>query len=39
MLHIAAQPDTRLRDLAEALEVTERTAFGSWPTCPMRATW
>ncbi|HVL04289.1 MAG TPA: ArsR family transcriptional regulator [Acidimicrobiales bacterium] len=28
MLFIASQPDTRLRDLAIALEVTERTAFG-----------
>ena len=27
LLYIAAHPDTRLRDLAAALEVTERTAF------------
>src|SRR5688572_20340750 len=27
LLYIADQPDARLRDLAEALEVTERTAF------------
>lgn len=27
ILYIAANPDTRLRDLATALEVTERTAF------------
>lgn len=27
LLFIAAHPDTRLRDLAAALEVTERTAF------------
>jgi DNA-binding transcriptional ArsR family regulator len=28
MLFIASNPDARLRDLAGALEVTERTAFG-----------
>ena len=28
MLFIASNPDARLRDLAAALEVTERTAFG-----------
>jgi DNA-binding IclR family transcriptional regulator len=28
LLFIAAQPDTRLRDLAAALDVTERTAYG-----------
>jgi len=28
LLFIAAQPDTRLRDLASALDVTERTAYG-----------
>ena len=28
MLFIARHPDARLRDLASALEVTERTAFG-----------
>ena len=28
MLFIARQPDARLRDIASALEVTERTAFG-----------
>lgn len=28
LLAIAAQPDARLRDLADALGVTERTAFG-----------
>ncbi len=28
MLFIAGQPDARLRDLASALDVTERTAFG-----------
>jgi DNA-binding transcriptional ArsR family regulator len=28
MLFIADQPDTRLRDLASALDVTERTAYG-----------
>jgi DNA-binding transcriptional ArsR family regulator len=28
MLFIAQDPDARLRDLAEALGVTERTAFG-----------
>lgn len=28
LLFIAAQPDARLRDLAAALEVTERTAYG-----------
>jgi hypothetical protein len=28
MLFIASHPDTRLRDLAEVLDVTERTAFG-----------
>lgn len=28
MLFIANQPDARLRDLATALDVTERTAFG-----------
>lgn len=28
MLFIASQPDARLRDLATALDVTERTAFG-----------
>ena len=28
LLHIAKHPDVRLRDLALALEVTERTAFG-----------
>jgi DNA-binding transcriptional ArsR family regulator len=28
MLYIANQPDARLRDLATALEVTERTAYG-----------
>ena len=27
MLFLAREPDARLRDLAEALEVTERTAF------------
>lgn len=27
LLHIARQPDARLRDLAPALGVTERTAF------------
>jgi Mn-dependent DtxR family transcriptional regulator len=28
MLYIAEQPDARLRDLASALDVTERTAYG-----------
>jgi DNA-binding transcriptional ArsR family regulator len=28
MLYIANQPDARLRDLASALDVTERTAYG-----------
>ena len=28
MLFIAAHPDVRLRDLASALDVTERTAYG-----------
>ena len=28
MLYIAGMPDARLRDLAVALDVTERTAFG-----------
>ena len=28
VLYIAGQPDARLRDLAEVLGVTERTAFG-----------
>lgn len=28
LLHIARHPDVRLRDLAFALDVTERTAFG-----------
>lgn len=28
MLFIASQPDARLRDLAAALDVTERTVFG-----------
>ncbi len=28
LLFIANEPDARLRDLADALEVTERTAFG-----------
>lgn len=28
MLFIAKEPDARLRDLASALEVTERTAYG-----------
>ena len=28
LLLIAREPDTRLRDLAAALDVTERTAFG-----------
>ena len=28
LLHIAQHPDVRLRDLAVALDVTERTAFG-----------
>lgn len=28
LLHIAASPDARLRDLATALGVTERTAYG-----------
>ncbi len=28
LLAIAGDPDARLRDLAEALDVTERTAFG-----------
>ena len=28
LLLIAEDPDVRLRDLAEALDVTERTAFG-----------
>ena len=28
VLYIAGQPDARLRDLAVALDVTERTAFG-----------
>lgn len=28
LLFIANQPDARLRDLASALDVTERTAFG-----------
>ena len=28
VLYIAGRPDTRLRDLAEVLGVTERTAFG-----------
>ncbi|HAS13276.1 MAG TPA: AsnC family transcriptional regulator [Acidimicrobiaceae bacterium] len=28
LLAVAAQPDARLRDLAAALHVTERTAFG-----------
>lgn len=28
ILYIAAEPDARLRDLAVALDVTERTAFG-----------
>jgi hypothetical protein len=28
LLFIARQPDCRLRDLAAALEITERTAFG-----------
>ncbi len=27
MLFVAANPDVRLRDLADALEVTERTAY------------
>ena len=28
MLYIANEPDARLRDLASALDVTERTAYG-----------
>ena len=28
LLYIAKSPDARLRDLADALDVTERTAFG-----------
>jgi DNA-binding MarR family transcriptional regulator len=28
LLHIAHDPDTRLRDLAVSLDVTERTAYG-----------
>lgn len=28
LLHVAEHPDARLRDLADALDVTERTAFG-----------
>lgn len=28
ILFIAGQPDARLRDIAEAMSVTERTAFG-----------
>jgi DNA-binding transcriptional ArsR family regulator len=28
MLYIASNPDARLRDLATALDVTERTAYG-----------
>ena len=28
MLFISAHPDTRLRDLASGLDVTERTAYG-----------
>jgi len=28
LLYLARQPDARLRDLATALDVTERTAFG-----------
>jgi hypothetical protein len=28
ILYIAHEPDARLRDLAQALDVTERTAFG-----------
>ena len=28
LLYIAGDPETRLRDLAVALDVTERTAFG-----------
>jgi len=28
LLLISSQPDTRLRDLASALDVTERTAYG-----------
>jgi len=28
LLHIASDPNARLRDLADALDLTERTAFG-----------
>jgi DNA-binding IclR family transcriptional regulator len=28
LLYIAAHPDARLRDVASAIEVTERTAYG-----------
>lgn len=28
LLHIAHDPDARLRDIAAAIEITERTAFG-----------
>lgn len=28
LLYIASQPDARLRDLAAALDITERTAYG-----------
>ena len=28
LLYIASHPDARLRDLADALDVTERTAYG-----------
>lgn len=28
LLHVAHDPDTRLRDLAAALDITERTAYG-----------
>jgi DNA-binding MarR family transcriptional regulator len=28
LLYIAGEPDARLRDLASALDITERTAFG-----------
>lgn len=28
LVHLAAHPDARLRDLGDALGVTERTAFG-----------
>ena len=27
LLHLAAEPEARLRDIADALDVTERTAF------------